>query len=113
VKFTDKGAVQLSVNGGADAAGETALLIAVTDTGIGIDEEDQARIFERFTQKDGTIKRRHGGTGLGLTVARDLAELMGGTLTVKSKTDLGSSFTVRLSFNKPTETALPFLAAAE
>ena len=113
VKFTDKGAVQLSVNGGADAAGEAALLIAVTDTGIGIDEEDQARIFERFTQKDGTIKRRHGGTGLGLTVARDLAELMGGTLTVKSKTDLGSSFSARLRYGLPEIIAQPLQEAAE
>jgi len=113
LKFTDKGAVQLTVNGGADSQGQAVLVVSVTDTGIGIAEEDQARIFERFTQKDGTIKRRHGGTGLGLTVARGLTELMGGTLTVKSKPDLGSSFSARLGFGLPRATTQPVLMAAE
>ena len=98
VKFTDKGAVELSILGGADAQGQAALLMAVTDTGVGIEPEDRARIFDRFTQKDGSIKRRHGGTGLGLTVARGLADLMGGSLTVKSEPGVGSQFTARLVF---------------
>ena len=98
VKFTDKGAVELSIHGGANAQGQAALLIAVTDTGTGIEPEDRARIFDRFTQKDGSIKRRHGGTGLGLTVARGLADLMGGSLTVKSEPGVGSQFTARLVF---------------
>jgi len=85
VKFTDTGAVELSIFGGADAQGEAPILVAVTDTGIGINPEDRARIFDRFTQKDGSINRRHGGTGLGLTVARGLAELMGGGLTLDSE----------------------------
>ena len=98
VKFTDKGAVELSILGGGDAHGQAALLLAVTDTGVGIDPEDRARIFERFTQKDGSIKRRHGGTGLGLTVARGLADLMGGSLTVNSEPGVGSQFTARLLY---------------
>jgi len=98
VKFTDKGAIELSVHAAAHGQDEMMVLFSVTDTGIGIPEEDQTRIFKRFTQKDGSIKRLHGGTGLGLTVARGLAELMGGTLTVKSKIDLGSSFSARLIF---------------
>jgi len=113
LKFTDKGAVQLSVNGGAEAEGQARLVISVTDTGIGIAEEDQAQIFERFTQKDGTIKRRHGGTGLGLTVARGLTELMGGTLTVKSKPGLGSSFSARLGYGLPEAVVQDVLMAAE
>jgi len=89
------------------------LLLSVTDTGVGIAPEDQLRIFERFTQKDGSIKRRHGGTGLGLTVARGLAELMGGALTVKSKPDLGSSFSARLDYRVPEAEVSPMLMAAE
>jgi len=113
LKFTDKGAVELTINGGADADGQAMILIAVTDTGIGIEEKDQARIFERFTQKDGSIKRRHGGTGLGLTVSRGLTELMGGTLTVQSKLGLGSSFSARLGFGLSEEMTQSVLMAAE
>ena len=113
LKFTDTGAIDLSINGGVDAQDQAELMIAVTDTGVGIAPEDQARIFDRFTQQDGSIKRRHGGTGLGLTVARGLAELMDGALTVKSEVELGSSFTARLGYGLPKETAQPMLTAAE
>jgi signal transduction histidine kinase len=113
VKFTDAGTIKLTVHGGADAQGHAALLVTVSDTGIGIAESDQERIFERFTQEDGSIKRRHGGTGLGLTVARGLAELMGGALTVKSALGEGSTFTVRLAFETEITEAAPLQAAAE
>lgn len=99
VKFTDHGTIRLEVHGAADERGKTALLLSIADTGIGIAPTDHARIFERFTQEDGSIKRRHGGTGLGLTVARDLAELMGGALTVKSTPGKGSTFTLRLAYD--------------
>jgi len=113
LKFTDKGAVQISVNGGADSYGQASLAISVTDTGIGIAKEDEARIFERFTQKDGSIKRRHGGTGLGLTVSRGLTELMGGKLTVDSEPGIGSSFSAHLGFDLPEADVPPVLMAAE
>jgi len=99
IKFTDKGAVELSVQGGVDTKGRTLLTITVTDTGIGIAATDTTRIFERFTQQDGSIKRRHGGTGLGLTIARGLAELMGGEVNVHSELDVGSSFTLRMEYD--------------
>jgi len=99
IKFTDKGAVELSVQGGVDTEGRTLLTITVTDTGIGIAATDTTRIFERFTQQDGSIKRRHGGTGLGLTIARGLAELMGGEVNVHSELDVGSSFTLRMEYD--------------
>ncbi len=101
VKFTDAGTIKVALHGGADPSGNAALLLAVSDTGIGIAEEDQSQIFERFMQKDGSIKRRFGGTGLGLTVARGLAELMGGALNVKSKPGVGSTFTARLAYKAP------------
>lgn len=112
IKFTDGGRVELSVEGGIDSAGKAAVRISVTDTGIGIAKEDHIRIFERFTQKDGSIKRRHGGTGLGLTVARGLTERMGGDLRVESKVGAGSRFTVRLGF-VVAEDEVGVLAAAE
>ena len=101
VKFTDSGTIKVGIHGGADVQGNAALLLEVTDTGIGIAQADQARIFERFVQEDGSIKRRFGGTGLGLTVARGLAELMDGGLNVKSKPGVGSTFTARLAFKAP------------
>jgi len=114
VKFTNPGGViKVAVHGGPDAYGKVAFLLTVTDTGIGISETDQDRIFERFTQVDGSIKRAYGGTGLGLTVAQDLAELMGGALHVKSELGMGSTFTVRLAFQASMETAKPLLAAAQ
>jgi len=97
VKFTDKGAVELLIQG-REEKGLAALTITLTDTGIGIAPGHLERIFERFTQQDGSIKRRHGGTGLGLTIARGLTEIMGGQLTVQSEPDVGSSFTLNLTF---------------
>ena len=113
VKFTDTGSIIISVHGGADATGQVAILLSVKDTGIGINEADQERIFERFTQKDGSIKRRHGGTGLGLTVARGLAELMGGALKVESAPDEGSTFTALLAYKAATPKTQAFPVAAE
>ena len=98
VKFTDEGAIDLSVKSLLGPQGEPELIFTVTDTGIGISPEDETRIFDRFTQKDGSINRRHGGTGLGLTIAKGLAELMGGQVSVQSELNVGSSFTVRLPF---------------
>jgi len=98
VKFTDQGAVELRIEGSEGSKGLAALTITITDTGIGIAPDYKERIFERFTQQDGSIKRRHGGTGLGLTIARGLTEIMGGQLTVQSEPEVGSSFTLNLTF---------------
>ena len=98
IKFTDQGAIDLLIQGAEDAQGLASLSVTVTDTGIGIAPEHKTRIFERFTQQDGSIKRRHGGTGLGLTIARGLTEMMGGQLTVQSEPNVGSSFTLNITF---------------
>ncbi len=91
VKFTESGSVTLA----AEPAGDL-VSITVTDTGIGIDDEALARLFRPFEQADAGTTRRFGGTGLGLTIARELAELMGGTLTVTSEPGRGSAFRLGL-----------------
>lgn len=112
VKFTDQGAVELSVQTEGNAPDPNTLIFTVTDTGIGIPSADQERIFERFMQRDGSIKRRHGGTGLGLTVARGLTELMDGDLNVLSEVGEGSSFSARLRVS-PAQPEIELLQAAE
>jgi CheY-like chemotaxis protein/CHASE3 domain sensor protein len=89
-KFTEKGKVTLSLR----SAGDGQLALAVTDTGIGIAEDQQRSIFEAFHQADGTISRRFGGTGLGLSISRELIRLLGGAIHLTSRHNLGSTFTV-------------------
>ncbi len=93
IKFTEHGGitVRLELLAG-DAAGAGRLAIDVVDTGIGLSNEDQARIFEAFAQADASLTRRHGGTGLGLTISRALSRLLGGDLTVDSAPGRGSVF---------------------
>ena len=69
---------------------------AVSDTGIGMTAEQQAKLFEEFTQADSSTARQYGGTGLGLAITRKLARIMGGDVTVTSELGKGSVFTVRL-----------------
>jgi two-component system sensor histidine kinase RpfC len=92
IKFTDRGSVTLRVIADGVSADRVALRIEVEDTGIGIPPEAQKRIFEQFTQADESTTRRYGGTGLGLTIARQLAGLMGGDLTVRSVPGAGACF---------------------
>jgi len=92
IKFTGQGEVVLRV----EPAGENRLRFAVRDTGIGMTDSQQARIFEAFVQADGSTTRKYGGTGLGLTISRQLVALMGGTLTVKSAPGRGSEFSFAL-----------------
>ena len=113
VKFTDKGAIDLFVQSRDEADGSVTLSMTITDTGSGIAPGHIHRIFERFTQEDGSIKRRHGGTGLGLTIARGLAELMGGQLTVQSESNVGSSFTATLTYNSAEAVSESWKQAAE
>lgn len=90
IKFTETGQVSLLVR---TTEGEQ-IAISVADTGIGIAEEQQQRIFDAFHQADSTISRRFGGTGLGLSISRELVRLLGGTLHLESKPGSGSTFTV-------------------
>jgi CheY-like chemotaxis protein/CHASE3 domain sensor protein len=92
LKFTEAGAVSLRVQPGA---GDT-VRFDVQDTGIGISEHQREIIFDAFRQADGSTHRKHGGTGLGLTISRDLARLLGGDISVASKPGEGSTFTLTL-----------------
>lgn len=93
VKFTERGDVQLKVSCAKSAVRDSLdILFEVIDTGIGIPLERQSEIFDSFTQSDGSITRRYGGTGLGLTISKQLVELMGGTLQLESQLGVGSRF---------------------
>jgi signal transduction histidine kinase len=95
LKFTEKGSVELRISTTDDQSGEF-LEIAVSDTGIGIDKNDQEIIFDGFRQLDGSSKRRFGGTGVGLSLCSKLAAALGGKISVKSELGLGSVFSVFL-----------------
>jgi adenylate cyclase len=93
-KFTKQGEVKLRARRMAD--GGDWIELAVVDSGIGMTPEQQAKLFEEFSQADATTAQRFGGTGLGLAIARKLARMMGGDVTVTSEPGKGSAFTVRL-----------------
>ncbi len=96
IKFTSEGSVAVSVACESASEGSAVIRIEVTDTGIGIAPEAARRIFEKFTQADDSTTRRFGGTGLGLTITRQLTELMGGSIDLESTPGEGSTFRVRL-----------------
>ncbi|QJD90747.1 response regulator [Duganella dendranthematis] len=92
LKFTSSGQITLSIQPAANGA----VAFAVQDTGIGIRAEDQQGIFNAFQQADGTTSRKYGGTGLGLSISRDLAQLLGGNISLVSEPGKGSCFTLTL-----------------
>ncbi|MBI4719392.1 MAG: response regulator [Planctomycetes bacterium] len=96
VKFTEAGEIILAASADENADGGVTLRLEVRDTGIGIAPDRIDAIFDAFTQVDGTVTRRYGGTGLGLTITRQLVELMGGTMSVESQPGKGSTFRVRV-----------------
>jgi PAS domain S-box-containing protein len=94
-KFTHAGSVSLRVDV-VEAGADARLRFVVADTGIGIGPADQARLFTRFTQADGSARRRYDGTGLGLAISRELARLMGGDVDLVSRPGMGSTFTLEI-----------------
>lgn len=92
VKFTERGEVRVS----AEPARDGGIDVAVSDTGIGIAADDLSRIFEEFQQIDSAATRRHGGAGLGLAIARGLADQLGGQINVTSTPGVGSTFTLHI-----------------
>lgn len=105
IKFTEEGSVSVTFEAASAISSDPkyGLAVSVKDTGIGIKEADQKRIFETFQQADGSTSRRFGGTGLGLSISRDLAHLLGGQITVASVPGEGSVFTLLLPLVAPFE----------
>lgn len=103
IKFTNEGDVTLHVGVEDASTDHIHVVFDVSDTGIGIAKEAQEQIFERFAQADNSTSRRYGGSGLGLSIARQLAEIMGGTLTVDSDLDEGARFRLNLIFERTAE----------
>jgi two-component system sensor histidine kinase EvgS len=96
IKFTDVGHVKIRVSGEKVAGERLALGVSVTDSGIGISEDDQRQLFEPFSQVSQSSNTSRGGTGLGLTICRKLAEMMGGTVRMESHPGQGTTVTVKL-----------------
>ncbi|MGK9463426.1 HAMP domain-containing protein [Streptomyces sp. G6] len=108
VKFTERGGVELAVEPAPDdevpagvVRGGAVVAFRVKDTGIGIPEQNLESVFGAFQQADGTTSRKYGGTGLGLSITREIAQLLGGAVTVESTPDRGSTFTLFLPVARP------------
>src|SRR5690606_34098365 len=96
IKFTERGSVQVRAVLEEQSADEARVRLSVTDTGMGIAADRQLVIFEAFRQADGSNTRRYGGLGLGLTIVKELTDLMKGQVGFTSATDQGSSFWVTI-----------------
>ena len=99
LKFTEKGGVSVSVDW-KRMGGDTSLYVQVQDTGIGIPDEFQTQLFDKFAQADTSISRKFGGTGLGLAITKYLVEMMGGTIGFTSKVNQGTTFFISIPINE-------------
>lgn len=100
IKFTEKGCVDLSCTVLEDTPTMQLILVEVKDTGIGMDELFVNNLFEKFSQEDVSVTRRYGGTGLGMSICKDLIELMGGEISVESKKGEGTVVSFKVEFAK-------------
>lgn len=99
IKFTHTGEIRIDVTQEDQKGKKVCLKFRVSDTGIGISKENQEKLFEAFTQSDNTITRQYGGTGLGLTISKTLAEMMNGRLWLESEENVGSTFSFTAWFD--------------
>jgi CheY-like chemotaxis protein/anti-sigma regulatory factor (Ser/Thr protein kinase) len=103
IKFTDQGETVLRITSSPSGDAKELFTVSVADTGIGIAADQLPRLFQKFAQVDSSLAKKHEGTGLGLAISRQLAELMGGTLTVTSELGKGATFVLTLSLPLATE----------
>jgi len=101
IKFTEKGSITLTIKLLEQQAGEVVLGFAVSDTGIGMSEDEQSRLFAAFTQADSSTTHKYGGTGLGLSICKRIVDLLGGQIGVNSVLGQGSRFDFHLPFGLP------------
>ena len=113
IKFTEQGSIGISAQVLEQQQFYLLIRLCVSDTGIGMTEEEQLKVFAPFSQADSSTTRRFGGTGLGLTICRQLAELMGGTISVKSAPGRGSCFSLELPFGVSSSCEISSAAASE
>ena len=107
IKFTKEGSIQVLVKKQLGKEGETTLLFEVKDTGIGIPKENREKLFEAFAQIDNSTTRTETGTGLGLTICKQLVELMNGQIWLESEIGIGSSFFLEIPLKKSVTSVLP------
>jgi len=107
LKFTERGGVTLTAQELALTDEIIEVKFTISDSGIGISEKDQAKLFKNFSQVDGSITRKYGGTGLGLAISKQLVQMMGGAITVESQKGKGSKFSFSLKFMLSGELSYP------
>jgi PAS domain S-box-containing protein len=107
LKFTSQGEISVRCKIEPVSDDKTNLFFSITDSGIGLSDDDQNNLFKRFTQADGSITRKYGGTGLGLAICKQMVSLMGGKISVESKLNLGSTFEFSVSVENTDKPALP------
>ncbi len=113
LKFTPQGEVVIAVRVQEESKDDVLFHFTVRDTGIGMTEEQQGKLFEDFSQADTSITRRYGGTGLGLAISKRITQMMGGDIWVESRPDAGSSFHFTARFSKSRDESYPFLESGE
>jgi PAS domain S-box-containing protein len=106
IKFTEKGGIDVTLTVLNDTSESQLIKIAITDTGIGMEEEFVQRLFDKFSQEYESVSRKYGGTGLGMSICKDLIELMGGKIYATSKKGVGTTITFELMLNKGTNADL-------
>ncbi|MBT1064668.1 response regulator [Bowmanella sp. Y26] len=106
IKFTEHGLVHLRITGQIEDDANLLLHISVRDTGIGMTEEQQSRLFQSFTQADDSVTRKYGGSGLGLTISKQLCELMNGQIWLESELGMGSTFHVSLPLQRANQSEI-------
>jgi len=111
IKFTHSGFVSIRVKLMDENETHAKLNFSITDTGIGISKKNQKKLFQSFSQTDASISRKYGGTGLGLVISKQLIEMMGGKIYVKSEKDQGTEFRFSILFEKCNETEIKSLKA--